>query len=132
MARPTKRTPEIETKLAQAFSLGSTIASACYHAGIAESTYFSWCEKDSEFMEQNKALREKPVLKALQTVAADLDNPLTAKWYLERKHPEFKPRNQTKHVTDDGKGGDAPMTLSSILADIDGNTRGLPSEQDKD
>jgi len=38
MGRPTKRTPEIETKLEYAFSIGSTVLSACFYAEIGEST----------------------------------------------------------------------------------------------
>lgn len=109
MSRPTIRTPEIELKLEQAYSLGSTHATACYYAGISETTLYRWFDEDSELREVMKGHREKPVLKALQTVANDLDSPQTAKWLLERKHPDFKAENKTKIVTDDGKGGEAPI-----------------------
>lgn len=98
--RPTSRTPEIEAKLEQAFALGSTIAGACFYAGICEASYYDWASKDSEFSERMKALKQKPVLKALQTVASDLENVNTAKWYLERKHEDFKPKTQAEVKAD--------------------------------
>lgn len=83
--RPTSKTPEIEAKLEQALSMGSTIAAACYHAGVSESVYYDWAKKDVKFSERMKSLRQNPILKALSTVYGDLDNVSTAKWYLERK-----------------------------------------------
>ncbi len=95
--RKSTRTPAIEAKLEQAFSFGATIVSACYYAGIGESTYHDWAKADPEFSERMKAHREKPVLKALQTVVGDLGNPHTAKWYLEKRHDDFKPRQVVDH-----------------------------------
>ena len=92
MARPTKKTPEIIAKLEHAFSLGSNVIDACFHAGIGESTYHDWAAADDELSERMKALKQKPILKALETVYGDLDNVQTAKWYLEKKHPDFKPK----------------------------------------
>lgn len=96
--RPTKRTPEIEMKLEQAFSLGSTIVGACYYAGIGESTFHQWADKDPAFAERMKAHKQKPILKALQTIAGDMENPHTAKWYLEKKHEDFKPKQAIDHT----------------------------------
>lgn len=98
--RPTKRTAEIEAKLEQAFALGSTITGACFYAGIGERTYHDWASADDEFSQRMKALKQKPVLKALQTVANDLENVNTAKWYLERKHEDFKPKTQAEVKAD--------------------------------
>lgn len=130
MARPTLRTPEIEAKLEQAFSLGSTIESACFYAGIGESTYHDWAKADPEFSERNKALKQKPVLKALQTIVGDLDNVQTAKWYAERKQADLKPVSQTKHVTDDGKGGEAPIQTPSVTFYYPDNKRYDGSKDD--
>lgn len=92
VGRPTKRTPEIEGLLRHAFALGSTTGVACFSAGIAESTFYSWTESDPEFMESMYALKNKPVLKALQTVTDSLDDPKIATWYLEKRHEDFKPK----------------------------------------
>ena len=86
MARPTIRTPEIIMKLEEAFSLGSTDSSACFYAGIGESTYYKWCEDDEELRERMKALKDKPIMIALRKVTEELSEDInTAKWYLERE-----------------------------------------------
>lgn len=92
MGRPTKRTPEIEAKLEYAFSLGAPIVTACFYAGIGETTYHRWAEDDEVFRERMKALKQNPIMKALETVTNDLDNPQSAKWYLEKKQDDFKPK----------------------------------------
>ncbi len=89
--RPTVRSPEIITKLEQAFSLGATALGAIFHAGISKTTFYKWCEDDPELKDRLDALKQRPVLKALKTVNDDLGNPQTAKWLLEKRHPEFKP-----------------------------------------
>ena len=90
--RPTKRTPEIEMKLEQAFSLGSTVVSACFYAGIGETTYHDWARSDPEFSARMEALKQKPVLKALETVVNGLSDPAMARWYLEKRQDDFKPK----------------------------------------
>ena len=122
MARPTIKTPEIIGKLEQAFSLGSDDLSACFYAGISKTTYYRWCQDDEELKDRLESLKQKPVLKALQTIVGDLDNVQTAKWYAERKQPDLKPQSQTKHVTDDGNGGDAPINNPIDLSKLSGHT----------
>ncbi len=103
MARPTVRSPEMITKLEQAFSLGSTVLGAIFHAGISKTTFYNWCEEDPGLKDRLDALKQRPVLKALKTVNDDLGNPQTAKWLLEKRHPEFKPtvditKTDIKHI----------------------------------
>ena len=92
VGRPTKRSPETEALLAQAFSLGATVDAACYHAGIGRSTFFDWAREDVAFSDRMAALKQKPVLQALQTVVGALEDPAMARWYLERRHEDFKPK----------------------------------------
>ena len=105
-----KQTPEVLGLLAQAFSIGSTIAEACFFAGIAESTYYEWIKVDPALSEKHKGLKERPVLKARQTVVSAMNNGdvATAKWYLERKRKqEFSVQTQTLE-------GDIPEPITSI------------------
>lgn len=90
--RPTKRCKEIEAKLETAFALGATVVSACFFAGITRTTYYAWAESDPEFSDRMEALKQTTVLKALETVTKNLDDPKIATWLLEKKHPEFKPK----------------------------------------
>ena len=104
--RPTKRTLEIEGKLEYAFSIGSSIVSACFYAGIAEATFHRWAEADQEFRERMRALKEKPILKALETINENLGDPKTAQWYLEKKHPDFKPKQSIQSTGTISVAGD--------------------------
>ena len=91
-----KLTPEVKQKLEQAFSIDASVPEACFFAGISRQTYHNWIQSDPELKESFDRLREKPVLKARQTIAQNLDQPETAKWYLERKKKtEFSSRVET-------------------------------------
>jgi len=99
MARPTKQqqknkkiseslskmTPERIELLREAFSFDANITEACLFADIDYSTYYNWKKKNPELLEKLEALRNNPIIKAKRTVLADIDNPQTAKWLLERK-----------------------------------------------
>lgn len=125
--RPTKKTPETIAKLEAAFSLGSTITGACFHAGIGESTYHDWAGEDPGFSERMQALREKPILKALETVTSQLDEPKMAQWYLERRHPEYKNRQDIHHT-----GGAKKKPLEVVVRDYDPEIDGPPHEHYSD
>lgn len=93
-----KQTPEVLNALKQAFATDSTIAEACFYAGIAESTYYSWKKENPELMEEIERLRLTPILKARQTVINGLDTFQNAAWFLERKRKdEFSTKNLTEH-----------------------------------
>ena len=86
MARPTKRTPEIITKLEQAFAIGCDNREACIYAEVPESTFYAWTEKDPELLERFHALKERPILKAKQRVVKGIDESYNnAMDYLKRK-----------------------------------------------
>ena len=106
MARPTNRTPKIEAKLEEAFSLGSTVVTACFHAGIPKSTYYDWVKADQEFSDRMEALKETTVLKALKTINESLGDPKTARWYLEKKHPDFKSKQSIESTGTISVAGD--------------------------
>lgn len=80
-----KWSDETEQKFREAFSIGADITAAAYYAGVDRQTYYDWCKKHPGFKEEMERLREKPVLKAYQTIAKDLDKVDTAKWYLTKK-----------------------------------------------
>lgn len=109
-----KLTDETVKKLEEAFAIDATVEEACFYANISKQTYYNWAEEFPEMKERFDALREKPILKARQTIAKDLDKPETAKWYLERKRKsEFAQR--TEHT---GKDGEALETLGTISQTI--------------
>lgn len=60
MARPTKLNKALQTKLVKLLKTGATVADACQHVGLAESTFYDWQAKgdagDSEFLEFSEAV----------------------------------------------------------------------------
>jgi len=84
---------EVVRKLKEAFAIGADVTAACSYAEISRETFYTWCKEDKKLAEESDSLREKPVLKAYQTVASKLGEIDTAKWYLERKRKrEFSSR----------------------------------------
>jgi hypothetical protein len=95
-----KLTDETVKKLEEAFAIDASIPEACYYADISKQTYYNWIEANPDLKEKFDRLREKPVLKARQTVVGNLDNPEMALRYLERKRKaEFSVRQELEHST---------------------------------
>ena len=108
-----KQTPEVINKLEQAFSIDASVGEACYFADISETTYHRWCSEEPQLRERFNRLREKPVLMARQVIAQDLENPATAKWYLERKRShEFSTQQDVKAE------GDFILNIGGKLAGV--------------
>ncbi|MAH46255.1 hypothetical protein CMI37_10520 [Candidatus Pacearchaeota archaeon] len=100
--RPTSDTPETRQKIEQAAALDASVAEIAFYAGISRETYYQIIKKDKTFSDRIEALRNKPVLKARQTIVQGLDQPDTARWFLERKRKaEFSHR--TELTGPDGK-----------------------------
>ena len=83
-----------------AFCIGSTTAEACSYAGITEQGYNKWIAKMPEDLRIDwkflvEKWRSETILKARNTINNDLEEPSTAKWYLERKRrDEFATRTE--------------------------------------
>ena len=90
--RPTTFTNEVVQKLEEAFAMDCSVEEACLYADIARQTYYNHVDgkaelgaKKREYFDRFEELRQRPFLKARQTIFKGLDDPATAKWYLERK-----------------------------------------------
>jgi len=85
-------TPEILSKLEYAFAIGGSPREACAHADISESTFYRWKEKNPQLWERFNRLRERPVLKARNTVykAIGEDGELAFKFLKAKRSNEFK------------------------------------------
>ena len=113
MGRPTVVTPEVLAKLEQAFGMGCSDKEACLYADISMDALYNYQNRRPDFAEWKALLKEKPVLKARNTVVTSLSDPETAKWYLERKTKgEFNAR-QSMELT--GKDG-GPITIAELVA----------------
>lgn len=102
VTNPTKLDELTLKKLEEAFAIDASVGEACFYAGISSQTYYNWIDSFPDLKERFDSLREKPVLKARQTIAQNLGEPEHAKWYLERKRKkEFAPRQEL--TGDEGK-----------------------------
>lgn len=98
-----KLTEDTVRKLEEVFAIDGTIEEACYYADISRDTYYRWCKEFPKLSDKFERLRERPVLKARQTVIKSLDQPDYAFRYLERKRKnEFSTRTETD-LTTNGK-----------------------------
>lgn len=97
VGRPTVMTPEVVSKLEQAFSMGCSDLEACLLADISKQSLYDYQAKHPEFADRKAMLKEKLVLKARSVLAKALNNndENMAKWYLERKaKSEFGTRTE--------------------------------------
>lgn len=99
--RPTEMTPETIDKLEQVFAIGGSDNEACFFAGIGKSTLYNYQNSHPEFVERKEALKEKPFLKARQTIFKSLDLPQYAFEYMKRKRK--KEFGDTVDLTSDGE-----------------------------
>lgn len=82
-------------KLYEAFIIGASDEEACFWANISKSTLYNFQNKYPEFLELKEQWKENPVMKARNTIFKNLNNPMTASWYLERKKKtEFAIRSE--------------------------------------
>lgn len=95
--RPTKLTDDVVNKLENIFKVGGNVEEAISYAGISKQTYYNWIEADISFLTKMDAARHYADIVAKNVVidAIVKDRDLsTAKWWLEKKHPDFKESNQ--------------------------------------
>jgi hypothetical protein len=97
--RPTVITKEALRKLEECFAMGASDKEACFYGDISTTALYEYQKKNPEFTERKQALKDNPKLKALTTIYKDLDNPQTAKWFLERREPQEYARSGKIHHT---------------------------------
>lgn len=105
-------------KLIDAFSLGCTDEEACIYVDINMSTLYNYQERHPEFVERKKLLKQRPFLKARNTVVKSLDDPDHAEWYLERKgRDEFGVKAKIDYTqTDASAGSNADVVKNALMA----------------
>ena len=85
VGRPPIINDEVMKKLEQCFSLGSSDLEACIFADISPATLYNYQKENPEFLERKQLLKEKPILKARNTIVKSLDDPKIALEYLKAK-----------------------------------------------
>lgn len=100
IGRPTVMTPETIDKIEYVFAMGGTDLEACLHADISMATLYAYQDAHPEFSDRKLKLKQKPMLLARTTILNALSTDTnTARWYAERRDPEFNPKSQVDVTT---------------------------------
>lgn len=113
---------EVLSKIKLSWQNGMNDVKTYEFAQISESTYYRYLDEHPELYKLREGLRASLIMKSLNTVAGNLDDVSTAKWYLEKRLPEdFAPTNKNENLNlnlnkdvDDMNPEDA-MTLANII-----------------
>jgi transposase len=92
MARPSKMTPEVVKKIADALSGGSTRKAAAQYAGVDEKTLINWMHRYSSFSSAVLLAEAGCEVAAVATIvqAGRSGSWLASAWWLERRrHAEW-------------------------------------------
>lgn len=135
VGRPHTITPEILTKLDEAFSNGASDKEAIFIAGVASSTFYKYCQENPEYLERKEALKDMIKYQARKnlTKAINSEDKAISQWYLERKvKEEFSPRQELEHSGEGlkvnviyGKGDTTGLLSQSTSAVAREDTGGL-------
>lgn len=89
---------EVLSLLREAFAIDATIEEACFFAGISDSTYYRYRERNPEVCSGLERLRLTPILTARKTISNSLTQSDSARWFIERKRSdEFATKSKTEH-----------------------------------
>ena len=104
-------TDEVIERLKTAWCMGCTDTEAAHFAEISPSALYDHISKNQELSDKRDGWKSRPILRAKATIAQNLNDPPTAKWYLERRaRDEFGVRTE---VT--GANGKDLMPRTSVL-----------------
>lgn len=119
--RPTIMTKEVIQKLEDAFTVGATNLEAAIYAGISESLLYKYKSENPEFVERIDSLKGLTGLKAKMVIEKSIDkgDKDTAKWHLERRDHDYKPKSK---IDQEVKIGAHKSLIEAILQKK--NTRG--------
>jgi hypothetical protein len=121
-----KLTPDVRSKIEEAASLDCSVREMAYYADVSHQTIYNWLDPKSDFFdgklaERVEKLRERPILKARQTIVKSLDTPQFALEYLQRKRK--KEFGDSQDITSGGEAI-APV-LVKFIDENDTNTNGV-------
>ena len=100
VGRPSKLDDETRRKIEEAAALDASVEEIAFYAGVHRATLHRWIQDDEELRDRIAELRERPILKARQTITKALDDPNHAFRYLEKKRK--KEFGNNLDITSDG------------------------------
>lgn len=104
MARPTKRTPEVETAILNALRVGNTRTDAALAAGVSRGAIAEWCRRYPAFLSAVEKAEAEARLRFVGIIAtAARTRWQAAAWFLERRVPAEWGRRESLDVAVDAK-----------------------------
>ena len=98
VGRPAIMTPDILTKLEDAFMNGFTDKMACLYANISEATLYRYCGENEVFRERKEILKDTPNLAAQNELVKGIKGNISqARWWAEHRMPDFMPKTKVEH-----------------------------------
>jgi len=120
-------------RLSRAFSIGADVTAACYYADISRGVFYIWLKENKELKEKFDRLRQKPVMKAYETIANNMSSVETAKWYLERKRKdEFSTKSEVAHELEDSVISKRARELAEKFLEPDEDEEDGSATEDKE
>ena len=117
--RPTKRTPEVVARIAEAIASGLTDREAGLLAGIRHDTMTEW-RKDQEFSEAIEKATAQRLLQRLERIEAGEQGWQGTAWALERLYPaRFARPEVMNQIAVVNQGGKASAERVIVLPDAD-------------
>jgi hypothetical protein len=131
--RPSKRTPEVVAKIAEAVAVGLTDREAGLLAGVRHDTMTEW-RKDPEFSEAIERATAQRLLARLGRVEAGEQGWQGTAWALERLHPaRFARPEVLNQIAVVNAGGKAPAERVIVLPAAEFDTlAGRPGYHQRD
>jgi hypothetical protein len=126
--RKTKLTPALRTQICKLLAQGHTIKTVCEAVGIAERTYFDWCEKHLHFSQVTTCAIGKSKIALVNKLRRSNDWRAAA-FLLERRFPAEFGRVEVRElpVVQDEKR----INVAFILSEPDGRQRQISWERAK-
>ena len=103
--RPTVDTPETRRKIEEAAAIDASVEEIAFYADISRDSFYEIMKKDKAFSDRVEALRNRPIMKARQTIVKSLEDPNYAFKYLEKKR-----KTEFGNALDITTGGDKLST----------------------
>jgi predicted DNA-binding protein YlxM (UPF0122 family) len=86
IGRPTVDTPDVRRKMEEAAALDASPEEIAFYADISRDSYYEILKRDPTFSDRIQALRQRPILKARQTINEKMaESYANAMDYLKRK-----------------------------------------------
>jgi Helix-turn-helix domain of resolvase len=126
--RKSKLTPALRTRICTLLAQGHTIKTVCEAVGIAERTYFDWCEKHLHFSQVTTCAIGRSKISLVDKLRRS-DDWRAAAFLLERRFPSEFGRCAERELPLPAESGEKRINVAFILTEPDGTARRISMER---